>query len=215
MKKYLVGFIVAVCGVVFSRYYLDTRVARLADHAMRDYAGISTSSYKIPDVLGVFSFVAAGLSGVVWLFMTYRKSDSAWKRFFLHLAILLPTLLVLTSVLKFVFGGAGPRGWLRHPGMYGFHWMDGGGIYNAFPSGHMVVAAALVSCLWRFLPGYRYAGVALPTVLAAALIVTGYHFVSDLIAGLYIGFLVEAALFGIEDLPAECKCRVVRMEQKR
>jgi membrane-associated phospholipid phosphatase len=71
--------------------------------------------------------------------------------------------------------------------------MDPG--FDAFPSGHMLVVAALMSVLVRFYPKARPYCMVVGGLLALALILTAYHFLSDIIAGAYLGIAIEAALF--------------------
>ena len=55
----------------------------------------------------------------------------------------------------------------------------------------MAVFTALIIALWRFYPRYRPAYAGFLSVLALALIVTDYHFLSDVIAGAYLGLIVH------------------------
>ena len=81
--------------------------------------------------------------------------------------------------------------WLQKPQLYGFHWFHGGGFYDGFPSWHMAVFAALIAALWRFYPRCRSICLFFLLALASALIVTNYHFLGDVLAGAYLGVLVE------------------------
>jgi membrane-associated phospholipid phosphatase len=59
----------------------------------------------------------------------------------------------------------------------------------------MLVIGALLAAAWRFYPGTRALCLATATLLGIALVATNYHFVSDVIAGAYLGLLVEAVAF--------------------
>ncbi len=72
-----------------------------------------------------------------------------------------------------------------------FRWLHGAGTYNGFPSGHMAVFTVLVIALCRFYPQYRSAFLGFLSVLALALIATDYHFRSDIIGGVYLGWIVH------------------------
>ena len=61
-----------------------------------------------------------------------------------------------------------------------------------FPSGHMAVFTTLAVACWLFFPKVRAACLAGIAALGVALIATGQHFLSDLIAGGYIGWVVLA-----------------------
>jgi membrane-associated phospholipid phosphatase len=81
--------------------------------------------------------------------------------------------------------------WLTLRSSYGFHWFDGGGDYSGFPSGHMAVFTALVLPVVRCFPRLKFVCLVLLLLLGVALIVTGYHFLSDVIAGALLGYLVD------------------------
>ena len=55
----------------------------------------------------------------------------------------------------------------------------------------MAVFTALVIALCRFYPRYRPAFIGFLSVLALALIATDYHFLSDIIGGAYLGWMVH------------------------
>lgn len=95
--------------------------------------------------------------------------------------------------LKFAFGRTWPDSWLGdnpsflRNGAYGFHFFHGDRAYASFPSGHMAVTCAVLSVLWFFYPSWRTAYVIAGLAVAAGLIGANYHFVSDVIAGSFVG----------------------------
>jgi membrane-associated phospholipid phosphatase len=101
--------------------------------------------------------------------------------------------------LKFVFGRAWPTSGSHHrpsligDGSYGFHWLHGGRPYDAFPSGHMGAACALLSVLWVCYPRGRPLWAAAALGVAAALVAGNYHFLGDVIAGAFVGCSVGLA----------------------
>ena len=59
----------------------------------------------------------------------------------------------------------------------------------------VVVSVALLAALCRYYPKFRPWCLLLGVLLGVALIATEYHFLSDVIAGAYLGVVVEAAVF--------------------
>lgn len=100
---------------------------------------------------------------------------------------------LIKDQLKFVFGRGWPTSGGHHrpsligDGSYGFHWLHGGGAYQAFPSGHMGAACALLSVLWVCYPRGRPLWAATALGVAVALIAGNYHFLGDVIAGAFVG----------------------------
>jgi membrane-associated phospholipid phosphatase len=77
---------------------------------------------------------------------------------------------------------------LIHDGVYGFNPFHEAGIaYASFPSGHTAAICALMSVLWICYP--RFWPVYLAAILAVSIGLVGadYHFLSDVIAGAFVG----------------------------
>jgi membrane-associated phospholipid phosphatase len=53
----------------------------------------------------------------------------------------------------------------------------------------MTFFAAFSAAVWVFYPRYRTISIGLMLVLALALVITDYHFLSDVIAGAYLGWV--------------------------
>ena len=73
---------------------------------------------------------------------------------------------------------------------YGFQPFHGVGSYESFPSGTTAVAAALLAVAWLRFPSLRGVWVLLLLLTAFALVATHSHWVSDIIGGGFLGFLV-------------------------
>jgi len=112
------------------------------------------------------------------------------------LALTLPIAFLFKSIVKFLFGRVETRYWLHHQQVYEFHWLQGGANFNGFPSGHMIVFAVLLAAVARYCAGYRLLCYSLLALLALLLVATNYHFVGDVIPGLYLGLLLESSLAG-------------------
>ncbi|MCL5742322.1 MAG: phosphatase PAP2 family protein [Acidobacteria bacterium] len=98
------------------------------------------------------------------------------------------------STLKLLFGVPVPAAVL-HGAQHVFHLL-GGSSRSSFPSGHMVLAGSFAGVFMRF---YRNTIVPFSTLLliAAALLILGdWHFLSDVIAGTFVG--VSAGLLAGE-----------------
>jgi membrane-associated phospholipid phosphatase len=100
----------------------------------------------------------------------------------------------LTKIhLKLVFGRTWPDtfrdnnpSFLRD-GVYGFNFFHGGHAYAAFPSGHTAVTTAVIAVLWIYYPKWRWLYVLAVATVTIGLIGANYHFVSDVIAGGFVG----------------------------
>jgi membrane-associated phospholipid phosphatase len=97
------------------------------------------------------------------------------------------------NLLKYVFGRTWPETWVRnnpsliHDGVYGFNFFHGGAGYASFPSGHTAVTCGAMSVLWIYYPQWRALYALVVAAVVAGLIGANYHFLSDIIAGGFVG----------------------------
>ena len=155
--------------------------------AKRDtFAALTTA----PDPMVPLAAVVFAALGLVSL------SGRALSRF--QNCVLLCSLSLIVAELtkaqlKPFFGRTWPDTWINdnpsflRDGVYGFNFFHGGRAYASFPSGHTAVACAVLAVLWIYYPRWRplYALAAL--AVAVGLIGANYHFVSDVIAGGFVG----------------------------
>jgi len=106
----------------------------------------------------------------------------------------LPLSFIMKTILKWLFGRIETRTWLSDKSLYGFHWFAGTEGFQGFPSGHMLVFTPLFLALWHFYPRYRLHCGVVWFCLGVALITMEYHFLSDVLAGAYIGAIVYLTL---------------------
>jgi membrane-associated phospholipid phosphatase len=140
-----------------------------------------------------------------------RRAWGTWPRWQWALLVAAVALIVadqFRETLGFVFGRYWPETWRDHnpsligDGAYGFHLFQGGPWYGSFPSGHTTMVLSLVAVCWIAYPRSRPLGTVAAVGIAVALVGMNYHFVSDVIAGAFLGALVgsaAAALAGLKE----------------
>ena len=102
----------------------------------------------------------------------------------------------INSILKSVFGRTWPESWLGNnpswirDGTYGFFLFHGGTGWGSFPSGHTSVITTPATILWIVWPELRIVWATTVAVVIAGLIGGNYHFVSDIIGGVYLGVAI-------------------------
>jgi membrane-associated phospholipid phosphatase len=100
---------------------------------------------------------------------------------------------IIKSQLKFVFGRTWPETFVQNnpsfirDGVYGFNFFHGGPGYASFPSGHTAAICALSSVLWIMAPKGRPLYVLAVLAVVVGLLGADYHFLSDIIAGGFVG----------------------------
>jgi len=101
----------------------------------------------------------------------------------------------LKGWLKFIFGRTWPA--YGQPSFifeaaYGFHPFHGGPDFGSFPSGHAVAVCAVAVILWTYLPMFRAVYAVSVATIFVALVAGDFHFLSDVIAGAFVGISLSA-----------------------
>ena len=89
-------------------------------------------------------------------------------------------------VLKFFFGRLNPADYFHSARIGVFHFFQGTE-HSGFPSGHMVMATAFAGAMMRLQPRMRPPLLVLLGIGAVLLLVGGWHFLSDVVAGAFVG----------------------------
>ena len=196
VKYAIPGFLLVLLLVIICERFVDLPVAWFFSHYfLESDTPLAEYASDIPDLLFLIVLGVTIASWAAYFYLRRGNVDNSRMRFLRLVGTVAPTSFALKSILKFGFGRINTRAWLEHPDLYGFHWLNGGSHFEGFPSGHMMVFTALALTAWRFYPRYRTLYLVGLAILAAALIVTDYHFVSDVIAGAYLGLLAEMLVY--------------------
>jgi lipid A 4'-phosphatase len=106
---------------------------------------------------------------------------------------------LLADALKIIVARTRPK-LLFASGTYDFTWFGFRADHWSFPSGHATTAAAVMTALWCLWPKPLWLYVAAAALVAVSRVVTGEHFLSDVIAGAAIG-VVSTRLLALWLLP--------------
>ena len=187
----LCSFVVCAALMICGILYLDVRLAEfVSEKAGVDFL-LSEGVSNLPDLLLILVCAITVVSWTVRLYLARKWPKSRILNFLELIGLSVPFTYVLKDLLKDLFGRTNTRIWLLHPDLLGFHWFQGGGDFASFPSGHMAVFTVLMLGIGRYFPRLCPVCAGLLFVLALALIVTQYHFFSDIVAGAYLGVIVD------------------------
>lgn len=95
---------------------------------------------------------------------------------------------ILVNLLKFLFGRTRP-GMLYDHGIAEFMGPTFDSAIRSFPSGHAATVGAITGLVFLLAPRWRGAAIAFAIAVGLSRLLVGYHFVSDVIAGLAVGWL--------------------------
>ena len=129
----------------------------------------------------------------------YAHKAPALRRFalislFIFLAVALSG--ILTDLLKVVFARYRPV-MLYRKGLFGFVFFRfSPANVLSFPSGHADTIASLSTALFLLYPRYRGLYILLALMVMASRLIVGEHFLSDVVAGAYLGIVTTYYLKG-------------------
>ena len=190
MSKLVYGTAVATVLTALCVGGLDVHLADfILERTGRAFLFSRTVS-SLPDLLLVTVIAVCSVSWAGYFLLSKTRTSDRRIRLFLVLGTSLPIAFLSKVLLKWIFGRVDTRVWLLHPETYSFHWFHGGLNFEGFPSGHMLVLTPLFLAGWNYFPRLRPVVLAAWLGLAVALLLTEYHFLGDLIAGSYLGYLI-------------------------
>ena len=196
--------------VILCVRFFDIPVALYVKKRLYRNAHWSRYTSNLPDLLLVLVLVTTCVGCLLYLSRTKKGIYDQATSFEKLITWTAPVSYLAKSLLKFLFGRVNTRCWLQQPQLYGFHWFQRRPGCDGFPSGHMLVIVALLAAVWRFYPRCRPFCLLFAVLLAVALVVTNYHFVSDVAAGAFTGVLVEAVVFRLLREPSRLASRSIR-----
>ena len=196
---------ICVASVGATVALIDRPVASwVHEHLVNDQVGWFMASYAgLSLKFGPFTLMASPaealrpLAALVFVglatfaFAGWRPGSRGRIVFALCISIFAST--EINGVLKEAFGRTWPESWLGdnpswiRDGVFGFSPFHGGLGWGSFPSGHTAIIAAPAAVLWQIWPSLRGLWAGLVAIIVAGLIFANYHFVSDTIAGLFVG----------------------------
>lgn len=183
--------LVVLVSSLLAIFYVDAPVALWIKAHLLSYAPFREYTSNLPSHLFWVVLAGSTVSFAVYFYLRWLGESSSRRDFFLLLGVVLPVAFIVKNILKLVFARIEVRLWLSNPDTFQLQWFQlGKSGYDSFPSGHMVVFMTVFMALWQFYPRWRNVYFMGASLLAVALVATNYHYVSDVIAGTYIGMLV-------------------------
>ena len=98
--------------------------------------------------------------------------------------------LAAETIFKRIFGRAWVDPTYIQDHLYGFHLFHGGTHWESFPSGTASVSSAIVAVLWSEAPRLKIIGAVMVLLLCVWVVINNFHWVSDVIAGAFLGALI-------------------------
>jgi membrane-associated phospholipid phosphatase len=193
MQRWVLAGTLAVAAIAVCYVFVDRPLALLVHERLLPFRDAFILLTLVPEpfpvmaALILFALGARSLSG-----LPLSRP--------LAVALLWSASLLVTTVinrqLKFAFGRVWPETWVNNnpsfirDGVYGFHPFHGGQGFAAFPSGHMAAICVAATVLWIAYPRVRVVYALIVAIVTIGLMGANFHFLSDVIAGGFVGFTV-------------------------
>ncbi len=164
---------------------------------IREHASDKTRGffYRVGDIAAgnMWWFITVGVLAIgygaqplIWRIPTLAGRLRQWadSAYFVVCTLIVSGVVVMVS--KGVFGRPRPSSYDEH-GHYAFDILSFDTGEGAFPSGHTQAAVALMLALYYVFPRYDLLFFSLAALTAVGRLVTGQHFLADVVFGAYIG----------------------------
>ena len=186
IRRWLLALFVTAIAVALCWMYVDRAVADFVTvHLFHTRVEWAAHLFLAP--LPATAILALGFLLVHTLRQVAGEQAAPWTRTPAVASWAVAWALGMTAVLKRLVGRTDVYpGWVLHH-VYTVHPVFWRPDSEAFPSGTMLIGTALMAVLWLRWPGGRVAWMAFLLALVALLVVTNSHWISDIIAGTFLG----------------------------
>jgi len=188
-RSFLLGAIGCAVLVLLAIGFVDRPLATWAHAEFHGQQGFIWLTWLVDPIppLAVAGLIGAGIAALAgW-------RPGAQGRILLAACLATDAALVSKDMLKILFGRTWPETWTNNnpswikDGVFGFEPFHGGAGWFSFPSGHTTLITAPMMVLYLCLPRLRMIWLALIALVVIGLLGADYHWLSDTIAGFYLG----------------------------
>ena len=192
-RRSLAALALCAVSVTLCYFFVDRPTAYFVfNHKISSHIILKWLTYPPPIVQSWAPAVLAGLM-IRRAWGPFRR----WEKTLLVAALSLIIADQFRQSLSWLFGRYWPETWIDNnpsligTGAYGFHPFHSGSAYGSFPSGHTARTVAVASVYWIAYPRWRWLCAVASGLVIIGLLGMNYHFVSDIIAGGFVGAIVS------------------------
>jgi len=193
LQQSSIALLLTILLVIICYWFVDKPVAFfVARHHIANFIFLKWFTYIpaafLPLVL---------LSYPILIIRFCKRLSKPWDNALWNIANSAVIVYFVVSLLKQAFGRAWIATWvdnnpsLLSNGTYGFHWFHGSAGFASFPSGHSAMIIAITTAIWLIFknPLLKITFSILSLLVTIGLIGMNYHYVSDVIAGFFVGWV--------------------------
>ncbi len=198
----IIGTGLVLLAATLSFLFLDRQIFYFTE-------GLPAEIREIFEVITWFGRSESYLLASVVAFISYRfflkRALLAHRAIFIFTAIAASGIAI--NILKVILGRARPL-LLREEGLFGFEFFRLGYEYASFPSGHATTIFALATAMHLLIPRAGLPLYAFALLVGASRVFLGAHYLSDVIAGAYLGVVCTLCLKDYFLRPGERDCQI-------
>jgi len=185
-------FVVSLGCIALCYLFVDRAFARVVfDNEISRFTLLKWLTYP-PPVIQTWSPLVL----VIWMFRLITGKPRKWETILACCSISMILADQFRESISYIFGRYWPETWIDNnpsfirDGAYGFNWLTTSHIYGSFPSGHAARMAAPTVIICLVYPRWSLLAILIMLATAIGLLGMNYHFVSDVLAGMFLGGMV-------------------------
>lgn len=184
-----ITLLLVVALITVSYWYVDRPIVNwLYSFNLRDNFPLLTwVTYLGNSGINLIGFFAAAL------FFRYIYVNSIWEKRAWFLWLCVASSNAVCGVLKVIIGRARPDLWLQSH-EYGFSWLKMDSLHMSFPSGHTTTIMSIAFGFSVIFPRFWLLFVSGGALVALSRVLLLQHYLSDVLAAMYLTLLVVAGL---------------------
>jgi len=182
------AFITIACLCILSYAFMDIQTALWFHSLEKNWV------YQLFEKITLFGDSLYYLMGGLLLFVVFRKkkSSTAYSGLFLFSSV--ATSGLTADLIKYIGGRARPKLYFNEQ-LFGFDFFHWEYAWTSFPSGHSATAFSVAMFVSMLYPSWRFAAFFAALLIAFSRIVLSQHYISDVIAGSFLGLLSTVLLY--------------------
>jgi membrane-associated phospholipid phosphatase len=188
-RRWLLAFALAIVAISFCVAYIDRPVTDYFEAHVRhtplwNYLDYFLAPFLWTIVAALFMLFSTGCLAI------FGHQPPRWTRTPILCSWSTMWGLATETMGKGISGRTLPDPSYVQSRVYSFRFLLGDPHGSSFPSGHMLIACGIATVLWIQTPRLRWPVSLLACAIGAALIIDNFHWVSDVIAGAFLGVSV-------------------------
>lgn len=187
-KSWYISFVLSIIAIIISWNYLDRPVVDFF------YPRDDSLYFPISSFLTDFGEAGIYLVGSLLLYLFWRKGKPLMARAALFVFTTTAVAGIITNILKVIFGRARPKYYYMQE-QFGLFWFETESNLRSIPSGHTTTAIGVWLAFALLFPRFRWPLIVIGLMLASTRVILTHHYVSDVIAGGFIGAMTTLVLY--------------------